>query len=112
MNSKLLLLFLITFKSIYCQVIPKKELSVLNKKEFQISYPPNLKIEETDKNGILFYLLSSKSNPNDNFIENINLLRQDLEKLNIDLNKYVEITEKQIGEKGKIIESKRKKGTE
>ena len=43
----------------------------------------------------------------DTFIENINLLTQNLKGYKIDLNQYVIITENQIKENGKLIESKR-----
>ena len=109
MNLKLLLSFLITFQLVSCQEKNKKELSILNKEEFKISYSSNLKLDESGKNGMLFLLLTEKTNSEDNFVENINLMKQDLENLNLNLDKYVEITEKQINENGKLLESKRLK---
>ena len=114
MNLKLLLLVLFASQLIFCQGKPKKEKSILNKTEFQISYSSDLKLDESGKNGMTFLLLTEKTNSEDNFAENINLMRQDLEKLNLNLDKFVEITEKQITENGKLVESKKlkKNGTE
>jgi hypothetical protein len=114
MNLKLLLSFLIASQFIFCQINHKKEISILNKTEFKISYSSDLKLDESGKNGMIFLLLTEKTNSEDNFAENINLMKQDLEKLNLNLDKYVEITENQIAERGKLIESKRFKrnGTE
>ena len=114
MNLKLSLISLIISQIVFCQVKHKKEISTLNKTEFKISYSSDLKLDESGKNGMVFLLLTEKTNSEDNFAENINLMKQDLEKLNINLDKFVEITEKQITERGKLIESKRlkKNGTE
>jgi serine/threonine-protein kinase len=109
MKLKLLLSFLIVSQFIFCQINQKKETSILNKTEFKISYTSDLKLDESGKNGLIFLLLTEKSDSEDNFAENINLIKQDLDKLNLNLDKYVEITEKQITEKGKLIESKRLK---
>ena len=46
-------------------------------------------------------------NEKDLFIENINLLIQDLKGYQIDLNQYVKITETQVNENGKLIESEK-----
>lgn len=109
MNLKILLSFLMATQFIFCQIKEKKELSTLNKSEYQISYSSDLRLNESGKNGMLFLLLTEKINSADDFAENINLIQQDLTNLNINLDKYVEITEKQVIEKGKLIESKRLK---
>lgn len=107
MKNKLFLILLMTIQTIYCQTISKSNLTKLNKSDFNITYPNNLKLDESGKNGTVFFLFTEKTNPNDNFIENINLIIQDLSKMGINLDKYVEISEKQIVEIGKISESKR-----
>lgn len=109
MNLRILLSFLMATQFIFCQIKEKKELSTLNKTEYQISYSSDLRLNENGKNGMLFLLLTEKINSADDFAENINLMQQDLTNLNINLDKYVEITEKQVVEKGKLIESKRLK---
>jgi hypothetical protein len=107
MKLKLSVLFLIAIQFVYCQGIQKNDLSILNKAEFKISYPTNLKLDESGKNGMIFILLTDKSNSTDNFAENINLMTQDLSQLDINLDKYVQISEKQITDRGKLFESKR-----
>lgn len=102
MKLKLTIFLLITFQIIFSQT--KKEIS---RNGYQIFYNDNLRLDETGRNGSEFYLFTQKENPQDNFAENINLMIQNLETLNIDLNKFVELTENQIRGNGKLIESKR-----
>lgn len=102
MKLKLSIIFLITFQLINSQV--KKEIT---RNGYQIYYNDNLRLDETGRNGSEFYLFTQKESVQDNFAENLNLMKQNLETLNIDLNKFVEITENQIRENGKLIESKR-----
>lgn len=102
MKLKLSLILLIIFQFANSQV--KKE---INRNGYQIFYSDNLRLDETGRNGSEFYLFTQKENAEDNFAENLNLMTQNLETLNIDLNKFVEITENQIKDNGKLIESKR-----
>ena len=102
MKLKLSLILLIIFQFANSQV--KKE---INRNGYQIFYNDNLRLDETGRNGSEFYLFTQKENAEDNFAENLNLITQNLETLNIDLNKFVEITENQIKDNGKLIESKR-----
>lgn len=114
MKLKLFLIFLITFQLVNCQTKQKKSLKEINRNGYQIFYNDNLRLDESGRNNTEFYLFTQKTNPDDNFVENLNLMIQNLEKLNIDLNKFIEISENQIKAKGKLIESKRIKthGTE
>jgi hypothetical protein len=60
--------------------------------------------------GTSFVLFSQQSSEQDQFKENVNLIIQDLSEYDLDLDKYVEISEGQIKTMitdGKIIESKR-----
>lgn len=56
---------------------------------------------------MLFILDTEKSKSTDNFAENTNLMTQDLSQLDINLDKYFQISEKQITDSGKLFESKR-----
>ena len=56
---------------------------------------------------MLFILDTEKSKSTDNFAENINLMTHDLSQLDINLDKYFQISEKQITDSGKLFESKR-----
>ena len=102
MKLKLVILLLLSFQFISSQ--NKKEIS---RNGYQIFYSDNLRLDETGRNGSEFYIFTQKESEQDNFVENLNLMIQNLETLNIDLNKFVEITETQISENGKLIESKR-----
>jgi hypothetical protein len=104
MKIKITLLLLLSFQLIISQT--KKE---INRNGYQIFYSDNLRLDESGRNGSEFYLFTQKENEQDNFADNLNLMIQNLEALNIDLNKFVELTEAQINEKGKIINSKRVK---
>jgi hypothetical protein len=104
MTIKITLLLLLSFQLIISQT--KKE---INRNGYKIFYSDNLRLDESGRNGSEFYLFTQKENEQDNFADNLNLMIQNLETLNIDLNKFVELTEAQINEKGKIIDSKRVK---
>src|SRR5689334_6667045 len=82
------------------------EIKEIIKNGYTISYPSNLRLDESKK-GVEFYLLTEKTSSYDHFIENINLIIQNLQGLNIDLDKFVEITTNQMSEKGKLTKSKR-----
>lgn len=103
MKIQLSVLFLLML----CQIGNSQVKKEINRNGYQIFYSDNLRLDESGRNGSEFYLFTQKENAEDNFAENLNLITQNLETLNIDLNKFVEITENQIKEKGKLIESKR-----
>jgi len=83
---------------------------VLDQKEYTIQYPDNWELNTSGQMGTTFMLLSTKSSEQDQFRENVNLIIQDVSGQNINLDKYVEISEGQIKTMitdGNIIESKR-----
>lgn len=82
----------------------------LNESSYSIQYPEKWDLDKSGKMGISLLLLSKQSSPQDQFRENVNLLIQDLQGQNINLDKYVEISEGQIKTmitNGNLIESKR-----
>ncbi|GGG50943.1 hypothetical protein [Bizionia arctica] len=107
MKIKLLLISLIIFQFASCQSNKKSNIKEINKNGYIISYPSNLKSDESGKHGSEFLLFTEKTDSTDNFSENINLIIQNLETLNLDLNKFVEITENQIKANGNLISSER-----
>jgi hypothetical protein len=107
MKLKFLLLILITFQFVCSQNKQSNKLNEINRNGYSIFYNNSLRLDESGRNGTEFYLFSQKTNSDDNFAENVNLMIQNLETLNIDLNKFVEISENQIKTHGKLIESKR-----
>ena len=107
MKIKFLLILLIIFQLASCQSNEKNVTKKINKNGYTISYTSDLKLDESGKQGSEFLLFTEKTDSADNFIENINLLIQNLETLNLDLNKFVEITENQIKANGNLISSER-----
>jgi len=82
----------------------------LDENGYSIQYPGDWDLNKSGQMGTSFILLSKQSSAEDQFRENVNLLIQDLTGMNIDLNKYVEISEGQIKTmvtNGNLLESKR-----
>ena len=87
-----------------------KDWKSLNKNDYSIEYPKDWEVNESGQMGTSFILFSPLTSQQDQFKENVNLIIQDLTGYNLDLDKYVEISEGQIKTMitdGKIIESKR-----
>ncbi|MDC9723556.1 MAG: hypothetical protein PSN34_12415 [Urechidicola sp.] len=104
MKLKILLIVLITTQILISQNNSSKE---INRNGYSISYPSELRLDESSRNGTEFSLFTEKTDITDDFVENINLIIQDLKGMNIDLDNYVEITENQVRHNGKLIFSGR-----
>lgn len=88
---------------------------VIDEAGFKIQYPDSFELNRSGQMGTTFILLSKQTSQRDLFRENVNLIIQDLTGLNIDLDKYVEISEGQIKTmitNGNIVESKRIKASD
>ena len=81
--------------------------TLLEREDYSISYGKNYEMSESRKNGIDFYIGLSLDK-NQNFMNNINLLVQDLSETGLDLEEFVDITESQIKSSGRLITSERK----
>lgn len=82
----------------------------LTESNYSIKYPENWELNKSGQMGTNFILFSPLTSDQDQFKENVNLLIQDLTGHNLDLNKYVEISEGQVKTMitdGNIIESER-----
>ncbi len=82
----------------------------LDQPNYIIQYPSTWELNQNGQMGTSFFLFSALESDKDKFKENINLIIQDLSGLQIDLNKYIEITEGQIKTivtNSNLIESKR-----
>ncbi len=82
----------------------------LTKCAFSVQYPQDWELDDSGKMGTSFILFSAVASDKDSFRENVNLIIQDLTSLNLDLDKYVEISESQIKTMitdGKIMKSER-----
>ena len=107
---------LFVWKGVKSEVLERqdKELTewkLLKMKDYEMKYPSNWEFKE-GMMGTEFFLLSPLSNKSDNFRENISLLVQDFTENDMTLDKYTELSEKQIKNlitDGKIILSKRLK---
>jgi hypothetical protein len=104
MKLKFLLIVLMTTQILISQNNSLKE---INRNGYSITYPSELKLDESGRNGMELFLFTEKTNSSDDFIESINLIIQNLKNMNIDLNKFVEITEGQVRDNGKLISSER-----
>ena len=81
----------------------------INTPDYFIEYPDSFELNTTGEMGTCFILFSKPDSPNDLFKENVNLIIQNLNN-DINLDKFVEITENQLKTfmtNGKLIESKR-----
>jgi hypothetical protein len=84
----------------------------LDGKGYSIQYPTDWEVNQSGQMGSSFILFSALETSQDKFRENINLLIQDLSGHNLDLNKYVKISEGQVKtmiSNSILIESKRVK---
>lgn len=82
----------------------------INENGYSIQYPDSWDLDKSGQMGMSFILLSKQTSQQDKFRENVNLLIQNLTGQNIDLNKFVEVSEHQIRTmltKGSLQESKR-----
>jgi hypothetical protein len=83
---------------------------VLKEVQYSIRYPGSWDLNQSGQMGTSFILFSRLSSSQDQFKENVNLIIQDLTGMNIDLDKYVEISEGQIRTliiNGNLLESRR-----
>ena len=82
----------------------------LNENGYSIQYPENWDLNKSGQMGTSFIILSRVASVQDKFNENVNLMIQNLTGQNINLDKYVQISEGQISTmltNGKLIESSR-----
>jgi hypothetical protein len=76
---------------------------------YSIQYPDSWDVDKSGTMGMSFMILSKLTSPQDQFRENVNLLIQDLTGQNINLEKFVEISQSQIKTmvvSGNILENK------
>jgi hypothetical protein len=68
----------------------------IDETDYSIQYPKTFILDKSGQMGMEFILFSEQTSAQDLFRENINLMIQDLSGQNMDLNKYVDISENQI----------------
>lgn len=103
-KSKITVLLILTLlsSSVFCQTIEPdsvvqftKGWQVLDDPKYVIKYPPDWELSRAQQ-GVEFAVLSPLKSEEDRFRENVNLMVQDLAGMDINLDKYVEITNEQI----------------
>jgi hypothetical protein len=92
--------------------LTKLNWKTLDENDYSIQYPADWELNQGGVMGTSFILFSPLETSQDKFRENVNLLIQDLSGHNLDLNKYVELSERQVKTlitNSTLIESKRVK---
>lgn len=77
---------------------------------FDIKYPTNWEVNESGLMGASLILFAPLEGKEDQFRENVNIMKQDLSALNMDLDQFTKLSEEQINTlatNSKILESKR-----
>jgi len=69
---------------------------LLKENGYSIQYPEDWILDKSGQNGTSFIILSLPTSTQDEFRENVNLIVQDLTGFNINLEKFVQISEDQI----------------
>ena len=108
--KKLITLAVILFLTINLQ--GQENEKTFAKDNYSIKYPSTWIINTSGLEGTLFAITSPLSSSQDNYLENVNLIIQDLKGKGIDLSKYTSISKQQISQvlpNAKILEDKRVK---
>lgn len=106
MKRYLSLLLLVVSLPSFCQ----EDFEKLEDSEFSISYPGTWELNQSGQMGMAFALFSPLKFEGDNFRENVNLIKQDISSLNMNLDGFVGTSENQIRtmmQDGTILESER-----
>jgi uncharacterized lipoprotein YehR (DUF1307 family) len=64
--------------------------------DYSIQYPKDWELNESGQMGTRFILYSALENDDDKFLENVNLIVQDLQGRSVDLDAFTEISEEQV----------------
>ncbi|SCX19405.1 hypothetical protein [Flavobacterium saliperosum] len=103
MKNSLSILFLFLSLSSFGQISEQK---IFNGSTYQITYPIEWKLDESGRNRTEFYLFHSPTVGK--FGNNINLMIQNLEGMNLNLDSYTELSQRQIETNGKLLSTVRK----
>lgn len=95
---KLTLTFILVLLTHICFSQTETTKSNFAKDNFKIQYPKNWSLDTSRMMGTEFFVFSPLENESDKFSENVNGIIQDLSGQNIDLEKYKQITDKQLTE--------------
>ncbi|PLB21010.1 hypothetical protein [Mariniflexile rhizosphaerae] len=101
MRLLLLLLLLLLLSTLSCSQGTNTKYET---DDFSVSYPVDYEFQKAPQKGVDFIIIAKKNNE-DSFAENINLVKRNIP--NTSFNDFANISEKEIQDFGKIIESKR-----
>jgi hypothetical protein len=88
----------------------KLNFQTIDRGSYSIQYPLAWLIDTSKQFGSDLFLLSANESEMDKFKENVNVMIQNLKGLNLDLDKFVQVSENQVKTyvtNGKVLESKR-----
>jgi hypothetical protein len=88
----------------------KLNFQTIDRGSYSIQYPLAWIIDTSRQFGSDLFLLSANESEMDKFKENVNVMIQNLKGLNLDLDKFVQVSESQVKTyvtNGKVLESKR-----
>jgi hypothetical protein len=88
----------------------KLTFQTIDRGSYSIQYPQAWIIDTSKQFGSDLFLLSPHESEMDKFKENVNVMIQNLKGLNLDLDKFVQVSENQVTTyvtNGKVLESKR-----
>lgn len=74
----------------------QEEIKIYEDKDYEIKYPSNWTLETETGTEATFAIKAPLSSDKDSFVENVNLITQDLKGMGITLDKYVKYNESQI----------------
>jgi hypothetical protein len=106
--QKFILIFTVILLATAAFSQPATAVTNYAKNNYKIQYPEVWRLDTSRLMGTELFIFAPLENSTDQFSENVNLLIQDLTGKNIDLQKYKEITDKQLTDMatdGKSIES-------
>ena len=90
------LTFILIASYAFSQTEKSSTLSNYSSDRYSIKYPSSWRIDTSNNSGTEFAIFSPKENTEDKFLENVNLIIQNLSGKNIDLDKYANLSENQI----------------
>ena len=108
MKLRLFLAFLLLANYCFSQTDTTHKIINFSTNSYTLQYPKSWSLDTSKAWGADLFVFSPLENETDKFRENVNVLIQNLKGQDIDLEKYKQITEKQITElakDGEIIES-------
>ncbi len=68
----------------------------LENEEYEVDYPSDWELDESGKMGTSFFLYSPLKDGADNFMENVNMMHQDMTAYDVTFDEFVKLSEEQV----------------